>query len=152
MKIQKIALRIVFENFRVISLKILKEKTHVQFIHLYLFHLQATTRNRLKKHKHRTLINDFCNRIKNHLVDAREKKRQHDVLTLNELKQQWYEKFQRSFQRTKQRIHNERKFIKRSSTTNKNKFDSRIKRNIRAIFVWRWRKTLLSSVWSCTKN
>ncbi len=29
MKIQKIALRIVFENFRVISLKILKEKTHV---------------------------------------------------------------------------------------------------------------------------
>jgi hypothetical protein len=88
MKIQKIALRIVFENFRVISLKILKEETHVQFIHFHLSHLQVTTRDRLNKHEHRMLINDFCNRIKSRLVDAREKRRQHDILTSNERKQQ----------------------------------------------------------------
>ncbi len=92
MKIQKIALRIVFEDFRVTSLKILKEETHVQFIHLHLSHLQATIRNRLNKHEHRTLINDFCNRIKNRFVDVCEKRRRHDILTSKERKQQWYEK------------------------------------------------------------
>jgi hypothetical protein len=94
MKIQKVALRIVFEDFRVTFLKILKKKTHVQFIHLHLSHLQATARNRLNKHEHRMLINDFCNRIKSRLVDAREKRRQHDILTSDERKQQWYEKLQ----------------------------------------------------------
>jgi uncharacterized protein (DUF486 family) len=87
MKIQKVALRIVFEDFRVIFLKILKEKTHVQFIHFYLSHLQITIRNRLNKHEHRTLIKNFCNQIKNRFVDTREKRRQHDILTLNERKQ-----------------------------------------------------------------
>jgi hypothetical protein len=86
MKIQKIALRIVFENFRVIFLKILKKETHVQFIHLHLSHLQITIRDWLNKHEHRTLINDFCNRIKNRFADARERRRQHDILTLNERK------------------------------------------------------------------
>jgi hypothetical protein len=38
-------------------------------------------------------------------------------------------------QKTKQRTHNERKLIKRFSTTNKNKSESRIKRNIHAIFA-----------------
>ncbi len=59
-----------------------------------MFYLQATTRNRLNKYEHRTLINDFCNRIKNRFVNAREKRRQHDILTSNERKRQWYEKFQ----------------------------------------------------------
>jgi hypothetical protein len=87
MKIQKVALRIVFESFRVTSLKILKEKTHVQFIHFHLSYLQITIRDRLNKHEHRTLINDFCNRIKNRFVDARERRRQHDILTSDERKQ-----------------------------------------------------------------
>jgi hypothetical protein len=39
------------------------------------------------------------------------------------------------FQKTEQKSHNERKFIKKSSTTNEKKFESRIKRNIRAIFI-----------------
>jgi hypothetical protein len=95
MKIQKIALRIVFESFRVTFLKILKEKTHVQFIHFHLSHLQATIRDRLNRHEHRTLIDDFCNRIKNRFVDARERRRQHDILTSDERKQQWYEKLQK---------------------------------------------------------
>jgi hypothetical protein len=86
MKIQKIALRIVFEDFRVTSLKILKEKKHIQFIHFHLSYLQVTTRNRLNKHEHRMLINDFCNRIKSRFVDARKKRRQHDILTSNERK------------------------------------------------------------------
>jgi uncharacterized protein (DUF486 family) len=95
MKIQKVVLRIIFENFRITFLKILKEETHVQFIHFHLFHLQITIRNRLNKHEHRTLINDFCNRIENRFVNARERRRQHDILTSNERKQQWYEKFQK---------------------------------------------------------
>jgi peroxiredoxin family protein len=95
MKIQKVVLRIVFEDSRVTSLKILKEKTHVQFIHLHLSHLQVTIRDWLNKHEHRTLINDFCNRIKNRLVDAHERRQQHDILMSNERKQQWYEKFQK---------------------------------------------------------
>ncbi len=94
MKIQKTALRIVFENFRVTSLKILKEETHVQLIHLHLSHLQATVRDRLNKHEHRTLINDFCNRIRSRLFDARERRRRHDILTSEERKQRWYEKLQ----------------------------------------------------------
>ncbi len=87
MKIQKIALRIVFESFRVTFLKILKEKTHIRFIQLHLSHLQATARDRLNKHEHRTLINDFCNRIKSRFVDARERRRRHDILTSKERKQ-----------------------------------------------------------------
>ncbi len=41
------------------------------------------------------LINDFCNRIKSRFADARKKRRQHDILTSDERKQQWYEKFQK---------------------------------------------------------
>jgi hypothetical protein len=88
MKMQKIALRIVSKNFRVTSLKILKEETHVQLIHLHLSHLQVVIKNRLIKHEHRTLIEDFCNRIKNKLIEAREKRRQREVITSNERKQQ----------------------------------------------------------------
>jgi hypothetical protein len=95
MKIQKIALRIVFEDFRVTFLKILKEKSHVQFIHLHLFHLQITIRDWLNKHEHRTLINEFCNRIKNRFINARKRRRRHDILTSEERKQRWYEKLQK---------------------------------------------------------
>ncbi len=95
MKMQKIALRIVSKSFRVTSLKILKEETHIQFIHLHLSHLQAVVKNRLIKHEHRTLIEDFCNRIKNKLIKAREKRRQREIITSNERKQQWYEKLRK---------------------------------------------------------
>jgi hypothetical protein len=88
MKMQKIALRIVSENFRITSLKILKEETHIQFIHFHLFHLQTVVKNRLIKHEHRTLIENFCNRIKNKLIEARERRRQREVITSNERKQQ----------------------------------------------------------------
>jgi uncharacterized protein (DUF486 family) len=92
MKIQKVALHIVFEDFRITFLKILRKETHVQLIYFHLSHLQIIIRNRLNKHEHRTLINHFCNRIKNRFADARERRRQHDILTSNERKQQWYEK------------------------------------------------------------
>jgi hypothetical protein len=88
MKMQKIALRIVSKDFRITSLKILKEETHVQLIHLYLSHLQVVVKDRLIKHEHCTLIEDFCNRIKSRLIEAREKRRQRDVITSNERKQQ----------------------------------------------------------------
>jgi hypothetical protein len=79
-------LHIVFEDFRVTSLKILKQETHVQFIYFYLSHLQVVVKNRLIKHEHRTLIDDFCNRIKNKLIETRERRRQREVLTSNEHK------------------------------------------------------------------
>ncbi len=93
MKMQKIALRIVLKNFQITSLKILKKKTHVQFIYFHLFHLQVVVKDRLIKHEHRTLIEDFCNRIKSRLIEARERRRQREVTTSNKRKQQWYEKF-----------------------------------------------------------
>jgi hypothetical protein len=77
----------------------LKEETHIQFIHLHLSHLQVVVRNRLIKHEHRTLIEDFCNRIKSRLVEARERRRQREVLTSNERKQQWYEKLREKLSR-----------------------------------------------------
>ncbi len=86
MKIQKIALHIVFESFRVTFLKILKEETHVQLIHFHLSHLQIVVKNRMIKHEHRTLIDYFCNRLKNKLIEARERRRQRKVLTSNERK------------------------------------------------------------------
>jgi hypothetical protein len=87
MKMQKIALRIVSEEFRVTSLEILKEKTHIQLIHFHLSHLQVVVKDRLIKHEHRTLIEDFCNRIKSRLIEARERRRQREVITSNEREQ-----------------------------------------------------------------
>lgn len=84
---QKIVLRIIFESFRIIFLKILKKETHVQLIHFYLSQLQTAVRDRLIKHEHRILIDNFFNRIKSRFVDARERRRQRDVLTSNERKQ-----------------------------------------------------------------
>jgi hypothetical protein len=64
--------------------------------------LQVVVRDRLIKHEHRTLIEDFCNRIKSRLIEARERRRQREVTTSNERKQQWYEKFQKKlFQKNK---------------------------------------------------
>ncbi len=84
MKMQKIALRIVSKDFRITLLKILKEETHVQLMHLHLSHLQVVIRDRLIKHEHRTLIEDFCNRIKNKLIEARERRRRSkDVFETN---------------------------------------------------------------------
>ncbi len=108
MKMQKTALRIVSKDFRVTSLEILKEETHIQFIHLHLSHLQVVVKNRLIKHEHRTLIEDFCNRIKSRLVEARERRRQREVLTSNERKQQWYEKLREKLFR-KNRAENTRR-------------------------------------------
>jgi hypothetical protein len=88
MKMQKIVLRIVSKDFRITSLKILKEETHVQFIHLHLFYLQIVVKDQLIKHEHRTLIEDFCNRIKNKLIEARERRRQREITTSSKRKQQ----------------------------------------------------------------
>jgi hypothetical protein len=61
--------------------------------------LQIVVKNRLIKHEHRTLIEDFCNRIKNRLVEARERRRQREALTSNERKQLWYEKLRKKLSR-----------------------------------------------------
>jgi hypothetical protein len=95
MKMQKIALHIISKYFRITSLKNLKKETHIQFIHFHLSHLQIVVKNRLIKHEHRTLIKDFCNRIKNRLIETRKKRRQREVITSNERKQRWYKKLQK---------------------------------------------------------
>jgi nitrogenase subunit NifH len=64
--------------------------------------LQIVVKNRLIKHEHRTLIENFCNRIKNKLIETRERRRQREVITSSERKQQWYEKLQKKlFQKNK---------------------------------------------------
>jgi hypothetical protein len=57
--------------------------------------LQIVVKNRLIKQKHSTLIDDFCNRIKSKLIETRERRRQREILTSNERKQQWYERLQK---------------------------------------------------------
>jgi hypothetical protein len=88
MKMQKIALHIVSKDVRITLLKFLKKEMHIQFIHLHLFHLQIVVKNRLIKREHCTLIEDFCNRINNKLIKARERRRQREVITSSERKQQ----------------------------------------------------------------
>jgi hypothetical protein len=87
-----LVLRIVFEDFKIISLKILEKKTHVQVIQLHLTHLQTTIRKRMNKHEHRTLIESFCNKTKNKVANFRARKRQQNVLTSKARKQRWQEK------------------------------------------------------------
>jgi hypothetical protein len=70
--------------------------------------LQVVIKNRLIKREHRTLIEDFCNRIKSKLVEARKRRRQREVITSNERKQQWYEKLQKKLSQ-KNRTKNKRR-------------------------------------------
>jgi hypothetical protein len=56
-------------------MQILETKTHVQLIQLHMTCLQISFKQRIKKHKHDTLIKNFCEQIKHRLSEARERRR-----------------------------------------------------------------------------
>jgi hypothetical protein len=68
-------LRQINDNFKTISMQIFKAKTHIQFIQLHMTRLQISFKQRMKKHKHDTLIKKFCEQIKHRLFKARKRHR-----------------------------------------------------------------------------
>jgi hypothetical protein len=56
-------------------MQILETETHVQLIQLHMTRLQIFSKQRMKKHKHDVLIEDFCRQIKHRLFEARRRRR-----------------------------------------------------------------------------
>jgi hypothetical protein len=56
-------------------MQILETETHVQLIQLHMIRLQMFFKQRMKKHRHDELIEDFCRQIKHRLSEARERRR-----------------------------------------------------------------------------
>jgi hypothetical protein len=59
-RLQQQNLRLINDSFKTISMQILETKTHVQFIQLHMTRLQIFFKQRMKKHKHDELIENFC--------------------------------------------------------------------------------------------
>jgi hypothetical protein len=56
-------------------MQILKTETHVQFIQLHMTRLQIFFKQRMKKHKHDVLIENFYRQIKHCLFETRRRRR-----------------------------------------------------------------------------
>jgi hypothetical protein len=56
-------------------MQIFETKTHVQFIQLHMTRLQIFFKQRMKKHKHDELIENFCRQIKHRLFETRKRHR-----------------------------------------------------------------------------
>jgi hypothetical protein len=56
-------------------MQILETKTYVQLIQLYMTRLQIFFKQRMKKHKHDVLIENFCRQIKHRLFETRNRQR-----------------------------------------------------------------------------
>jgi hypothetical protein len=69
-------------------MQILEAKTHVQLIQLHMTRLQISFKQRMKKHKHDTLIKRFCEQIKHRLFKARERRRRYidETSTMRKIK------------------------------------------------------------------
>jgi hypothetical protein len=74
-KLQQQNLRLINDNFKTISMQILETKTHVQLIQLHMTRLQIFFKQRMKKHKHDVLIENFCRQIKHRLFETRRRRR-----------------------------------------------------------------------------
>jgi hypothetical protein len=70
-------------------MQILESKTHVQFIQLHMTRLQIFFKQRMKKHKHDELIENFCRQIKHRLFETRKRRRRRAKKTLIERKIRW---------------------------------------------------------------
>ncbi len=88
-KLQQQSLRLINDNFKTISMQILETKTHVQLIQLHMTRLQIFFRQRMKKHKHDVLIEDFCRQIKHRLFEARKRRRRRTEKTFAARKIRW---------------------------------------------------------------
>jgi hypothetical protein len=74
-KLHQQNLRLINDNFKTISMQILETKTHVQLIQLHMTRLQIFFKQRMKKHKHDVLIENFCRQITHRLFKARRRRR-----------------------------------------------------------------------------
>ncbi len=88
-KLQQQSLRQISDSFKAVSTQILEAKTHVQFIQLHMTRLQISFKQRMKKHKHDTLIKSFCEQIKHRLFEARKRRRRDVDETSTKRKIRW---------------------------------------------------------------
>ncbi len=88
-RLQQQNLRLINDNFKTISMQILKTKTHVQLIQLHMTRLQIFFKQRMKKHKHDELIENFCRQIKHRLFETRRRRRRKTKETSIERKIKW---------------------------------------------------------------
>ncbi len=88
-RLQQQNLRLINDNFKTISMQILETETHVQLIQLYMTRLQIFFKQRMKKHKHDELIENFCRQIKHRLFEARRRRRRKAEKTSIERKIKW---------------------------------------------------------------
>ncbi len=88
-KLQQQSLRLINDNFKRISMQILETKTHVQLIQLNMTRLQIFFKQRMKKHKHDVLIENFCRQIKHRLFEARRRRRRRTEKTSTARKIKW---------------------------------------------------------------
>jgi hypothetical protein len=150
-KFQQQSLRVISDSFKAISMQILETKTHVQSIQLHMTRLQMSFKQRMKIHKHDTLIRDFCEQIKHRLFETRERRRWKAHETSAERKIKWTLKMCIKLFEKKKAFH----LTKLSSSSfwqNENSCDARIKREIDAKSARRWWRTLRLRKWNCTKT
>ncbi len=88
-KLQQQSLRLISDNFKTISMQILETKTHVQLIQLHMTRLQIFFKQRMKKHKHDALIENFCRQIKLRLFKTRKRRRRKAEKTSTTRKIEW---------------------------------------------------------------
>jgi hypothetical protein len=74
-KLQQQNLRLINDSFKTISMQILETEKHVQLIQLHMTCLQIFFKQRMKKHRHDVLIENFCRQIKHRLFEARRRRR-----------------------------------------------------------------------------
>jgi hypothetical protein len=79
---------VISDSFKAISMQILETKTHVQSIQLHMIRLQRLFKQRMKNHKHDTLIRSFCDQIKHRLLETRErrKRKAHETFAERKIK------------------------------------------------------------------
>ncbi len=70
-------------------MQILETETHVQLIQLHMTRLQIYFRQRIKKHKHDVLIENFCRQMKHHLFETRKRDRRKAEKTSTARKIKW---------------------------------------------------------------
>ncbi len=88
-KLQQQSLRLINNNFKTISMQILETETHVQLIQLHMTRLQIFFKQRMKKHRHDVLIENFCRQIKHRLFEARRRRRRRTKKTSIARKIKW---------------------------------------------------------------
>ena len=87
---QQKCLRMINNNFKIISQFIIKTKINIMFIYIHFAHLPTKTRKRLRKHSHNKRIFIFCEKIKKKFIVIHDKLHCQLKITLTKCKSSWY--------------------------------------------------------------